>query len=41
MRFCYYCKKPMYTSIESIWIKNKNHDIHVKCKQKIKSEMKK
>ena len=31
-RFCYYCKKPMYSSNENIWIKNKNYDIHKKCK---------
>ena len=33
MRYCYYCKKPMYTSNESIWIENKNYDIHKKCKK--------
>ena len=32
-RVCYYCKKPMYSSNESIWIKNKNYDIHKKCKE--------
>jgi len=34
MRYCIKCKKPMYTSIESIWIENKNYDIHKKCKYK-------
>jgi len=35
MRYCIKCKKPMYSSNESIWIKNKNYDIHKKCKEKI------
>jgi hypothetical protein len=34
MRYCWYCKKPMYTSNESIWISKKNYDIHKKCKKK-------
>ena len=32
MRYCIKCKKPMYSSNESIWIKGKNYDIHKKCK---------
>jgi hypothetical protein len=40
MRYCYYCKKPMYTNNESIWIKGKNYDIHKKCKDKSKEEKK-
>jgi hypothetical protein len=31
MKYCYYCKKPMYSSNESIWLLNKNYDIHSKC----------
>ena len=31
MRFCFYCGKPMYTSMESVWIKGKNYNCHVKC----------
>lgn len=31
MRFCYFCKGPMYTSNNSIWIKGKNYDAHKKC----------
>ena len=34
MRYCYFCKKPMYTSNCSIWIKNKNFDVHKVCKDK-------
>ena len=37
MRYCYYCKKPMYTSNESVWINNKNYDAHKRCKDKEKS----
>ena len=33
MRYCSYCKKPMHTSINSIWIGKKNFDIHVKCEK--------
>ena len=40
-RVCYYCKKPMYSSNESIWIKNKNYDIHKKCKEENKPYNKK
>ena len=36
MRYCYYCKKEMYTSNYSIWIKNKNYDAHKKCKERDK-----
>ena len=32
IRYCIRCKKPMYSSNENIWIKNKNYDIHKKCK---------
>ena len=35
MRYCIECKKPMYTSFESIWIKGKNYDIHKKCLKSI------
>jgi hypothetical protein len=35
MRFCIKCKKPMFTSNTSIWIKNKNFDIHKKCKEQL------
>ena len=31
MRYCYYCKKPMYTSNFSVWVKGKNYDAHSKC----------
>lgn len=31
MRYCYYCKKAMYTSNKSIWIGRKNYDAHIKC----------
>ena len=31
MRYCIFCKKPIYTSIHSIWIKGKNYDAHQKC----------
>jgi hypothetical protein len=34
MRYCIRCKKPMYTSNESIWIKGKNYAIHKRCKTK-------
>jgi hypothetical protein len=34
MRYCIYCKKGMYSSNDSIWIKNKNYDMHAKCKKK-------
>ena len=33
MRYCVWCKKPMYTSIESIWVKGENLDIHAPCKK--------
>ena len=33
MRYCYYCKKPMYASNESIWIGKKNFDCHLTCKK--------
>lgn len=36
MRYCYYCKKPMCNSNDSIWIKGKNYDAHKKCKDKKK-----
>ena len=35
-RYCIKCKKSMYSSNESIWIKNKNYDIHKKCKEENK-----
>jgi len=35
MRYCYYCKKKMYSSNYSIWIKKKNYDIHKKCKEEL------
>ena len=31
MRYCIFCKKPMFTSNFSIWIKGKNYDAHKKC----------
>ena len=31
MRYCYYCKKSMYTSNGSVWIGRKNYDAHKKC----------
>ena len=34
MRFCFYCKKPMYSSNESIWIKETNFPAHKRCKDK-------
>jgi len=35
MRYCYYCKKPMFTSNYSVWIKKKNYPAHKNCiKQK-------
>ena len=34
MRYCYYCKKPMFTSNHSIWIKGKNYDAHKACIKK-------
>jgi len=36
MRYCIVCEKPMYTSIESIWINKKNYDCHKKCKKENK-----
>jgi len=33
MRFCVLCNKAMYSSNESIWIKNKNYSCHIKCKK--------
>lgn len=36
MRYCYYCKKAMYSSNSSIWIKRKNYDAHKKCIEKEK-----
>ena len=36
MRFCIKCGKPMFTSLESVWIKNKNYSIHKKCKEENK-----
>jgi len=38
MRYCYYCKKPMFTSNESVWIKGKNYDVHTKCKEKLENK---
>jgi len=34
MRYCFKCKKPMFASNESIWIKEQNFPIHKKCKDK-------
>ena len=31
MRTCHYCKKPMYSSNYSVWIKDKNYPAHQKC----------
>ena len=31
MRYCYFCKKAMYTSNHSIWIRGKNYPAHKKC----------
>jgi len=31
MRYCIFCKKPMYTSNFSVWINGKNYDAHKKC----------
>lgn len=33
MRYCKLCKKPMFTSNFSLWIKGKNYDVHKKCIQ--------
>ena len=33
MRYCWICKKPMYSSNESIWIDGMNYDVHKKCKE--------
>lgn len=34
-RLCIYCNKPMYTSNYSIWINEKNYDIHAKCEKEV------
>ena len=33
-RVCVYCKRPMFNSLESVWVCGKNYDIHKKCKTK-------
>lgn len=38
MRYCYYCKKPMYTSNYNIWIKGRNYNVHKKCQDKYRKE---
>jgi hypothetical protein len=44
MRHCFYCKKPMYSSNESIWIMGQNYDIslyiHKRCKDKYAVKLK-
>ena len=40
-RVCVYCKKPIYNSLESVWVCGKNYDIHKKCKQKHQAWIKK
>ena len=35
MRYCIVCKKGMFTSYNSVWIKRKNYDIHKKCELKL------
>lgn len=40
MRYCIVCKRPMYTSLESIWIEGTNYDIHVSCKKDFELEAK-
>jgi len=32
MKFCIYCKKAMFTSSYSIWIKNINYPCHKICR---------
>ena len=39
MRYCYYCKKPMYSSDKSIWLLNKNYDIHNKCRKIVEKRL--
>ena len=38
MRYCTWCKKPMNTSNESIWVAGENYDIHVPCKKEAESK---
>ena len=40
MRHCFYCKKPMYSSNESIWIMGQNFDVHKRCKDKYAVKLK-
>lgn len=30
-RICHYCKKPMYSSNHSVWIKGESYDAHAQC----------
>jgi len=36
MRHCFICRKPMYTSSESVWINEVNYDVHKRCKKLVK-----
>ena len=38
MRYCVNCKKPMYTSNNSIWIKDVNYEVHKECEEEFKSK---
>lgn len=38
MRYCANCKKPMFTSNNSIWIGHINFEVHKKCEEEFKQK---